>query len=302
MITIKRLSECTFREAAEVFNKGFEGYYVPLKVNVDQFIQHLVNGRLSSELSVLAFMDGQPVGFVLNGIQMIDGKKIARNGGTGVIAEYRRSGVGKALMDKTLEIYEEEEVDIAVLEAFSVNEKAIALYEKSGYQVKERLLFLEWSSAAKLNPFLSDSEEGMYQVDYGTPRDAGMLSFYKNDAPSQNHWENLVNANSVLVRSHDGETVGYALYKRGLKPSGDLAAITLFQCEAAPGRQDQDAILKCALSNVFAPYEVDCKRSTFNLPDPNQALIKILHEAGFRQAFTDKSVLLEQVHMYKRMK
>lgn len=302
MITIKRLSDCTLKEAAEVYNRGFEDYYVPVSVNVDQFTTRLMNGRMSPELSILAFVDGQAAGFVLNGIQIMNGKKIARNGGTGVSADYRRLGVGKALMERTMEIYKQEDVDIAVLEAFSVNEKAISLYEKMGYKVIERLLFLECTSVAERNPFISSSDEGRYKVVHGISRDAGMLTYYKYDVPWQNHWENIMDGESVLVQTLDGETVGYALYKRSMRPSGELAAITLYQCEVSPGRQDQDAIMRFALSNVFAPYDVGCKRTTFNLPDSNYELIKILQDAGYSQAFTESNILLEQVHMHKIMK
>lgn len=301
MITIKRLTECTLQEAMEAFNNGFADYFVPLKVNSEQFIAFMTNSKVSPEHSLIALIDGKPAGFVLNGIRTIGGKKLARNCGTGVISEYRRIGVGKALIEKSIEIYRQENIDIAVLEAFSQNHKAIALYEQFGYKIVDRLQFWESTQGFECNPFISTSIRE-YQAIRGASKDVGMLSFYNSSVPWQNHWEHITDGESLLVQDRDGETIGYALYKRIIDSTGKMASIILYQCEVAPEREDRDHIIKFALSNVFAPLKQACKRTTFNMPESNTHVIQILKEAGFAPGHTSEKFPMEQVHMFKMLK
>jgi GNAT superfamily N-acetyltransferase len=301
MITIKRLTECTLDEGMQAFNNGFADYYVPIKVNAEQFIAFMVNSRVSPVLSLIAFVDGQPAGFVLNGIRTIGGHKLARNCGTGVSSEFRRNGVGKALIEKSMEIYHQEDVDIAILEAFRINHRAIALYEQSGYEIVDHLQFWESTQSLESNPFAASTETD-YQAIRGLSRDAGILPFYKSSVPWQNHWEHIADGESLLVQDRNGETIGYALYKRNLNQAGKLVSIALFQCEAAPERVDINDIIKFTLSNVFAPLDQACKRTTFNMPQSNAHVIQILKEAGFTPSHTSENVPLEQVHMFKRLK
>jgi len=44
-------------------------------------------------------------------------------------------------MDEALQFYKEQEIDIAFLEAFSENERAIQLYKKTRYQVTDERIF-----------------------------------------------------------------------------------------------------------------------------------------------------------------
>ncbi|MCK9910183.1 GNAT family N-acetyltransferase, partial [Microbacteriaceae bacterium K1510] len=118
LITIKRLSECTFEEGTKAWNRGFEGYYFDATSTVDRFTARLGMEGLSPALSVVGFVDGEPVGLVLTGVRTIDGKKVAWNGGTGVATEFRHQGVGRELMAALLEIYRQEGIHMAILEAF----------------------------------------------------------------------------------------------------------------------------------------------------------------------------------------
>ncbi|TGV13074.1 GNAT family N-acetyltransferase, partial [Mesorhizobium sp. M00.F.Ca.ET.186.01.1.1] len=141
MITIKRMSDCTFAEVTKAWNRGFEGYFVSIVMTEEMLVQRLGNEGYVMGLSVVAFDGEEPIGLVASGLRTIGGKKVAWNGGTGVATEYRRQGVGRQLIDATLELYKEAGVQVATLEAMSQNSKAIALYEQKGYEVVDRLLF-----------------------------------------------------------------------------------------------------------------------------------------------------------------
>ncbi|MBW9234947.1 GNAT family N-acetyltransferase, partial [Leptospira santarosai] len=62
--------------------------------------------------------------------------------GTGIIPEYRGKGIGALLMKEAEHVLLENEVAISTLEALSENEPAIKLYEKCGYEINDKLLFL----------------------------------------------------------------------------------------------------------------------------------------------------------------
>ena len=294
MIVIKRLSACTFSEAVEIWNKGFEGYFVDATTTEERFAARLGMEGLSPSLSVVAFVDDQPVGMILTGIRTIQGKKVAWNGGTCVATAYRGQGLGKVMMKAVLQVYEEEGVEWATLEAFRENEKAIALYKSMGFDIVDRLLFLQRTEGFdRTNPF-SQAVGAVYQRESGIPADVQGLPFYQAMAPWQTQWAGLRDGESVVVKDQTGEAIGYALYRRAFDPAGAVTGITLFQCAAAPEREDADEIIRFALNQVFAPEREVGRRGTFNFPAGQDRVVRILEEAGF-------SPSIEQVYMMKQM-
>ncbi len=280
MITIKKLSECSFADAVEAWNKGFEGYFFDATTTIDRFLTRLAMEGLSAELSIVAFQNEDPVGIVLSGVRTIDGKKVAWNGGTGVAAPLRRHGVGRRLMHALLDVYRDAGIDTAILEAFRQNDKAIALYQEIGYEIIDHLVFLQRTDAIGENVFYSEGES-KYQLKRGIPHDVRSLSFYRSMSPWQTQWPSVRDGESLTILDAAGEAVGYAIYKRAFDEAGKLLSITLMQCEAAPGREDGDDIVRFALSHLFAPFDLACRRTTFNLPVSNQRLVATLEEAGF---------------------
>ncbi|WP_405079770.1 GNAT family N-acetyltransferase [Paenibacillus chitinolyticus] len=148
MIAIRKLSECTLDQAVQVWNEGFFGYFVDMTTNPGAYMTRQAYEQLSPQHSIVAFDGEQPVGFVLNGIRMAGGGKISWNGGTGIIPAYRGRGVGRKLIEASLDIYREEGVDTATIEAIAGNAPAIALYESVGYVTRDTLLILRKAGGA----------------------------------------------------------------------------------------------------------------------------------------------------------
>ncbi|GIM46576.1 hypothetical protein DNHGIG_21250 [Collibacillus ludicampi] len=280
MITIKRLSECTFEQGVQAWNDAFKGYFFDVTTSVDAFTARLGREGLSPALSIVAFIHDQPVGLVLSGVRIIDGKKVAWNGGTGVAPQFRGQGIGKVLMEAALKIYQDEKVDIATLEALSQNEGAIKLYRKMGYKITDRLLFFYQEGTFANVPFMNRGNPS-YQIKSGIPQDVRTLSFYKGMYPWQCQWQSLSVGKSDIVLDANGGEVGYVLYTKTCDESGKPTRINLFQCEAKPGREDADDILRCLLAEVYAPFDASLIRGTFNLPASNNRVVKLLKEAGF---------------------
>lgn len=294
MIAIKQMSDCTFAEVTKAWNRGFEGYFFPVALTEELLVQRLGAEGYSLGLSVVAFDGEEPIGLVASGLRTVNGRKIAWNGGTGVATAYRRQGVGRQLMAATLELYREAGVDDAILEAISQNDKAIALYRQLGYEIVDRLVFWQRTDALPGDLF-GTGRESAYRVRPILAQEVSVLPFYRTDAPWQNQWQSMRDGEALLVEDERGQAVGYAMYKRAVNEEGKIAAIVLRQCEAQPGHGDEEAILRAALRELYGPSELECRRSTFNLPASQERLLGILEEAGFSSSGT------EQVYMVKKM-
>jgi len=292
IVELKPLSSLSFAAAVELWNEGFQGYSVDLSMSLNDYLARLHTTGVSIEKSLVAKLEGRPVGFLMNAIRHHAGQLVAWNGGTGVIPEFRSQGVGRVLVAGALKIYAEAKVDYATLEAISTNEPAIALYKSCGYDAVDELTFLQHTGKLDI-PF--DSAD--YVVEEVTPGHVSQTSFYDACVPWQAHWQS-VNDNcgqAIIVYDTAHSPIGYALFRKQFEDDGDLKAITLHQCVAAPSRPDHANIISCALSYLFSPLSVDCLRSTHNFKKSNQVAMDLLKRAGFK-------TFVEQVWMKKVLK
>lgn len=292
MLTYISMSKLTAEQMVSLWNKGFEGYYINLEMDLDKFLLRAANEGLSIEHSLVVCEDGEPIGFVMNGFRVIDGKKVAWNGGTGISTEHRSKGIGKLLMERNLQLYQEQGVDIALLEALIQNERAIKLYQNVGYRITDKLIGLQRADTLDAGQLNLDIPHP-YTIKKGLPLAVKGLSFYKSLSAWQTQWASIKDGKSLFV--FDGEeTVGYALYKPIFGEDGKIVTLALYQCESIPGRPDGVEILKAALSELYSPLDYSCKRITLNLRDSNKELIDILKQLGFTS-------YVEQVHMLHKM-
>jgi GNAT superfamily N-acetyltransferase len=287
MYEIKRMNTCSFQTAHEAWNDGFKGYFVDLTLPLDRLVQRLSYENISLEHSLIAFEQNRPVGFLLNAFRLSHDKKIAWNGGTGVAADMRGKGVGKALVSAAIDVYKSESVDIAFLEAIKGNDSAIALYKNNGYQLFDELTNLQSDSSTN---FASTSS--VYTVEEAHPAVVGALDFYYERSAWQTQWQSLAATcgEGVIVRDRNGLPVAYALFRKKFSEQGKLLSIALCQCELDGERDDGDAIVSVVLNKVFPPG--DYRRTTYNFRKPNRLILDILLDSGF-------TTYVEQVHMMK---
>ncbi|KIL35663.1 hypothetical protein SD71_12245 [Cohnella kolymensis] len=291
MITYKKLSELSIEDVIALWNRSFEEYLVNITMTVTTFLRRVVIEDLSLEHSFAAYVDGQPVGIVVNGFRQVNGDKVGWNGGTAIVPEHRGKGLGLILMQENIERYRREGVQIALLEAISENERAIKLYRNVGYTIEDQLTFMNTSGDLPEDVFGSSDPNGRYTIKRGMARDIRAFPFHKPLAAWQTQWPSVKDGESIII--FDGtEAVGYALYKQVYDDSGNLTMISLYQCEALPGHQDQDAILRLALHEVYRPHSFSCRRITVNLSKSNEVVIRALTDAGFEKQ-------VDLVHMKK---
>lgn len=289
-IEIKRLSDCPLKDGVEAYNRGFEGYFYNQTKDIDSFAKRFGLEDLSPEYSVVAYHEGMPVGIVLSGIKTINGEMVAWNGGTGVAKELRGKGVGKRLMNATLEIYREKGVRYATLEAISRNEDAIQLYKGLGYELKNYLKFLQSNEVLSAEVF--ETRISSYKIEHVSPLELPGIDFYQHQHPWQN--QNLHDASALILRDQQNRIAGYSLTKRNYK-EGEVASIGLLQLETAKGRPDTADIMKTLLRHSFSPLDRGFQRTTVNTPADHVQLLEVLQECSFEQ-------WEEQVWMVKDMK
>lgn len=289
----KRMSELSAEDMVSLWNKGFEGYFLNSTMNLDKFLSRTVNEGLSLEHSLVVYENSDPIGFVMNGFRVIEGKRVAWNGGTGIAAEHRGKGIGKILMERNLQLYREQGAEIALLEALIQNKAAIKLYQSVGYGITEQLISLQYTEALDAS-LLQPNANSRYVTKRGLPVEVKGLSFYRHLSAWQTQWASMKDGESILISDDGDEVIGYALFKRVFGEDGNLTTIALYQCESIPGREDTEDILNAVLSEVYAPVSSSCKRITMNIRDSNKELIGVLERLGF-------TTFVEQVHMTRHL-
>ncbi|WP_339290959.1 GNAT family N-acetyltransferase [Paenibacillus sp. FSL W8-0187] len=290
MITYKPLSELPIREVSELWNHSFEGYMVNASMPLDRFIARIGNDGLCMERSLACYMDGVPAGIVMNSFREEDGVKIARNGGTAIAPDFRGKGIGKNMMEKNAELYVEQGVRRAYLEAISTNAAAIRLYESVGYEIIDRLLIM--TNEQPMEQQRAQNTRSPYKLVRGLAAETASVDFYRSGEVWQTDASSIKDGECVIVYEGE-EQVGFGLFKRVFDAKGRLTAITLFRCEAAPGHPDAEAVMKTAVLEMVQPGYA-CKRSAFNIRASHQELVNVLQELGFTSSM--EQVLM--VHEY----
>lgn len=283
-ITIKKLTDCTINEAVTAWNKGFEGYFVKLEMTPETFFNRLVNEGLSMNHSIIAFDQENPVGIVLNGFRIVNGKKISWNGGTGVATEYRGKGVSKLLMEEILKIYQEEEAEVATLEAIKENERAIRLYEQFGYQVVDSLVYL--SGTPEIH---SDSGDGILSRTI-RPEQLPALPFYNGNVAWQCQWQSVKSGEAQIYFDHDHNPLGYALFKRVWNQEGNIEKVFLYQLELIQDYEEE------AIQAIFTKI-TDGENNPVNFITINASMKNVATQYLLNNGFTKTT---EQVQMVKR--
>jgi GNAT superfamily N-acetyltransferase len=280
-VRIKRMSECTLNEALQAWNEGFKGYFANVTMTLDGFLARMANENLSPELSVLAIVDGEPAGIVLNGCRTSGGRRVAWNGGTAVVPAHRRRGIGRRLIEASLDIYREQQVTLATLEAIAENEKAIELYRQMGYAVVCRLAVLERKGGSAA-PEAGSSPAVQYEP--CRPQEAARLDFYAPLTPWQTQWMSVRDGEAFIVRDADGQAAAYAIFRRGFDAAHAHTSTTLYQCAVRPDRQDRQELLPGLLSRVFAGGP-NLTRRAFNIPADHEAVSRLAAD-GFETVAT----------------
>lgn len=125
-------------DLVKFLNQGFEGYFIPIQIELADFLNMIRKDGLDLSASRVLIMGDEPVGIAL----------IARRGWTsrlaamGIAKETRGKGAGSWFMEKLIEEACQREEREMCLEVIEQNGPALKLYQKSGFQIVRRLIGL----------------------------------------------------------------------------------------------------------------------------------------------------------------
>lgn len=274
-ISYKSMSSLSFEEAHILFNRGFEGYLLPMSLPFDTFVSRFGNEGLSPALSIIVFDGVDPIGFVLQGIKEVDGQKISWNGGTGIIPEYRGKKLGASMMEEAEKLIKEQHVSVATLEALSENKAAISLYEKCGYQVEDNLLFL--SSTGIIDNQLPDIA-GYEMIRIPAAQSIG-TDLFPTIAPWQTDASitQKLGGEVVMITKND-EVQAACLIRKKSVFGNKTEGITLFQVKENGNEDALNKLLTYALE-----YNQSLNRTTYNFLSGNGRAVSSLMASGFEK-------------------
>lgn len=228
-IEIRRLADCTFRQAVELWNLGFAGYYSDMSTTLERFTARLGRDSIRTDLSVAAFVDGEPAGFVLVALKEVDGVKIAWNGGTGVSPNHRGKGLAKRLMQEAAEAMKEGGAVISYLEVVQKNAGAIAAYESAGFHKSDGLIGARLEGSLPASALQIDEA---YSVKPAKLRELTALPFFLHDSAWSCQWFNRSDNDGIAVTDKNGVIGAYAIVRRTYGENGELLGATLYHCAA----------------------------------------------------------------------
>ena len=217
-MNIKTIDRCTLVDVITIWNEGFSNYFVPVQADVNSFLKRLANEDIEVSSSFVAEEDGQLQGILLNGFHEYKGKVSAWNGGTAVHPNARRKGVGRMLLQKTIEEYEARGVKRASLEAIKENTGAISLYEEFGYKIKDELIFFKGNI----------EKQSSIDVEFIRPELLLNLSIYNEDVPWQCRVQSNLSAQAAVFFDQSKNPIAYMLFKQ---KAGETKHTTFFQIE-----------------------------------------------------------------------
>jgi ribosomal protein S18 acetylase RimI-like enzyme len=198
---------------AELWNQAFGDYYVPMRQSIAQFDSLLRRELISLPDSLVAMVEGQPVGLALAGLRWSGDACEAYDAGTGVIPTYRGKGIASQLMQALMARMADVGASKVSLTAVSRNQIAIRLYQREGFAVKRQLTCYEFQANAW--SWLRQSKaEALQTSPVPVARVLPMSDLCYRQPPE---WQNrpqglkLLQARAILA-SRQGDAVGYAVY------------------------------------------------------------------------------------------
>ncbi|MCF6132547.1 GNAT family N-acetyltransferase [Flavobacterium wongokense] len=135
---IHTLENTSIEELTTCFNKAFEGYFIPLKLEVQQLRDKIQSENILLEHSVGVTINNELAGFILLGIN--SKKNIGYNAGTGIIPDYRGMKLTEKMYPHVISNLSKIGIKNHFLEVICENQKALKIYENLGYTITRKVI------------------------------------------------------------------------------------------------------------------------------------------------------------------
>lgn len=210
----------------EAFTQAFSDYQVSVDMPFKSFETMLKRNGFMPAVSVGAFVDKTLVAFILNGVREWDNEKTVYDLGTGVIPDFRRTGIMGELLNLVSAICIKNKIRVYQLEVIQDNEKALTLYKKQGFQVDRVLNCYQLTGGIK--------EPGIYKawkLEHPEKIQEAQWTIVKDFWTYPPSWQNAKDAVCAIARSFsytivkfDGNLIGYGIVD---KIKGDIVQLAV---------------------------------------------------------------------------
>jgi ribosomal protein S18 acetylase RimI-like enzyme len=199
------ISDVDFEAYVESVNEAYADYFVPLQVDPERMQGLIFREDLDIDQSRVAVdSNGQILGSCMLGIRGDHGWI----GVMGVVPEYRRKGIGRAILKELVRNARQLGLDFLTLEVISQNVGAFKLYENMGFEKLRTLVIFD--RGVEDVPALSSS----LRVEKGTAED--VLQYYDQFHDIENPWQRQKKSIECLMDNwktrllvSDDSVVGY---------------------------------------------------------------------------------------------
>lgn len=193
----------------KTFNAAFADYFIRIELTEKTFAEKVAVENIFLEKSVGAFAEGKLVGFILLGIDEIEGNKTAYNGGTGVVPKFRGNNLTDKMYEYVLPKLKEEDIYFHQLEVVTKNHAALKTYEKIGFETVRTLSCFKGIAA----PTQINQDIKLKVLD---EIDEQLFPQFWNSQPS---WQNSISAikrtknlYKIVGAFDNSDLVGYIIY------------------------------------------------------------------------------------------
>lgn len=190
--TTKPASNFNSAELADLFNRGFEDYFIPLEFSKEQFSAFIKRDGINLSLSRVLLYQKETCGIGL--IAKRGG--VSRLGGMGIAKERRSKGAGtwlvKQLMDEARKRGEQQ----MGLEVITQNDPAVHLYEKYGFKKIRQLI-----------GFIAKEPIGKADDGFESCNMEIVINKAKRHSLPDLPWQ----VDAISLRQYTGSTFGYCL-------------------------------------------------------------------------------------------
>jgi ribosomal protein S18 acetylase RimI-like enzyme len=205
---------------ADLHNAAFADYAVPAVLDASTLGFYLDETSVDPALSRVAFVDGEPASFCLGAVR--DARASIR--GEGTAPAFRRTGLGRRVLEETLDALRTAGARHVSLEVLNGNDAAVQLYKRSGFEQRRRLLGYSMQRPARRGLRLRVSGR-LVEADAGTAL-SRLTAWGWNDPPWQLEQASLAHLPAFEI---SGEAVAFG------KSRGDR--FWLYALSVAPDRR-----------------------------------------------------------------
>lgn len=208
-IDLRFLRKEDFSVIHKTFLEAYSDYVVKFQLTEKQLENHIAQNAVRLEKSIGAFSAEKMIGVTLNGVGLWNGRQTVYDAGTGVIPKFRRKGAGRAMFDFMMPNFKEKGIEQLLLEVISINENALRLYKKIGFEETRRLIFFEQSE-----DFAPEKTQNI-EIREIENADWNLLETFRDAKPS---WQNsnesierMLTAKTILGAYLEEKLVGYGV-------------------------------------------------------------------------------------------